>query len=201
MSAARGINTYANRGRPFEELLKVAHLRYQAEGVACVHKVPTEFIPIRDGHGKIVSCKVEEKSCVDYLGRYRNIPVAVEAKHTDGSRIEFSEVQPHQAEYMDAFCKAPGAVGLIVVSFGLRRFFAVPWPFWKEAREVWRIGHQRGASAPVKAYGMFWDTPGMASASPEQLHPEWEIRQGGKYILPYLHIIEHIVRRQADYGK
>lgn len=190
--------TYANRGRPFEELLKVAHERYQAKGVACVHKVPTEFLPIRDGHGKIVSCKVEEKSCVDYLGRYYNVPVAVEAKHTGDKRIRFDRVEPHQADYMDDFCKNPAAVGLVVVSFGLRRFFAVPWQFWKEARDAWGVGGPRGASAPVKAYGMFWDTPGMASASPEQLHPEWEIKQSGPFVLPYLDIIEHMARRQKD---
>lgn len=190
--------TYANRGRPFEELLKVAHERYQAKGVACVHKVPTEFLPIRDGHGRIVSCKVEEKSCVDYLGRYYNVPVAVEAKHTDDKRIRFDRVEPHQADYMDDFCKNPAAVGLVAVSFGLRRFFAVPWQFWKEARDVWAAGGPRGASTPVKAYGMFWDTPGMASASPEQLHPEWEIKQSGPFVLPYLDIIEHMARRQKD---
>ena len=131
--------TYANRGRPFEELLKVAHERYQAKGVACVHKVPTEFLPIRDAHGKIVSCKVEEKSCVDYLGRYYNVPVAVEAKHTEEARIRFDRVEQHQADYMDDFCKNQAAVGLVDVSFGLRRFFAVPWQFWKEARDIWAV--------------------------------------------------------------
>lgn len=190
--------TYANRGRPFEDFLKVVHERYQAKGVACVHKVPTEFLPIRDGHGKIVNCKVEEKSCVDYLGRYYNVPVAIEAKHTEDTRIRFDRVEPHQAAYMDDFCKNPAAIGLVVVSFSLRRFFAVPWQFWKAARDAWAAGGPRGASAPVKAYGMFWDTPGMASVSPEQLHPDWEIKQGGPFILPYLNIIEHMARRTQD---
>lgn len=188
-------STYANRGRPFEELLKLANARYQAAGRACVHKVPTEFLPIRDARGNVVSCKVEEKSCVDYLGRYYNIPVAIEAKHTEEHRIQFDRVEPHQADYMDDYCKSPGAVGLVAVSFNMRRFFAVPWPFWKEARNVWLAGHQRGVSAPVKAYGWFWDTPGMASVTPEQLLPEWEIKCGGPFMLPYLDIIERMARR------
>lgn len=189
-------NTYANRGRTFEDLLELANARYQAaDGLACVHKVPTEFLPIRDARGNVVSCKVEEKSCVDYLGRYYNIPVAIEAKHTEGGRIQFDRVEPHQADYMDDYCKSPGAVGLVVVSFNMRRFFAVPWPFWKEARAVWLAGHQRGASAPVTAYGWFWDTPGMASVSPEQLLPEWEIPCGGPFVLPYLDIIKRMARR------
>lgn len=182
--------TYANRGRPFEEFLKIAHERYQMKGIACVHKVPTEFLPIRDGQGKIISCKVEEKSCVDYLGRYKEVPVAIEAKHTNTNRINFDRVEPHQADYMDDFCKEPEAVGLIIVSFNLRRFFAVPWQFWREAREVWIVGRQRGVNTTVKAYGWIWDTPGMASVSPEQLLADWEIKIGGPTGLPYLEIID-----------
>lgn len=149
------LNTYANRGRPFEELLKLASSRYQAAGRGVVREVPTEFLPIRDARGEIVSCKVEEKSCVDFLGRFYNIPVAVEAKHTDGRRIRFDRVEPHQAEYMDAWCKSPGAVGLVAVSFSMKRFFVVPWQFWEAARSAWAAGGPPGASVPVSGYGWF----------------------------------------------
>lgn len=33
----------ANRGKPFEDLLKMVHSKYRQTGLACVHKVPTEF--------------------------------------------------------------------------------------------------------------------------------------------------------------
>ena len=46
-------SSLANRGRPFEDLLNLAHSRYQADGQACVHKVPTEFLPLRDRRGQI----------------------------------------------------------------------------------------------------------------------------------------------------
>ena len=52
----------ANKGKPFEDFLKFVHMQYQNTGIACVHKVPTEFIPIRDYKGKIVSCKVKKKA-------------------------------------------------------------------------------------------------------------------------------------------
>lgn len=186
----------ANRGRPFEELLKMVHANYQRYGAAVVHKIPTEFLPIRDAAGKIVSCKVEDKSCVDYLGRYYNIPVAVEAKHTMARRIKFSEVQDHQAAFMDDFCDNPGAVGLVLVSFSLCRFYAVPWQFWKAARTGWQTGTQE----PVTAYGQTWTPPGKASASPEELHPEWEVRPGGAFVLPYLHTIEILSGRSRRHG-
>lgn len=190
-------NTYANRGRPFEELLKFSSERYKRAGRAVVRKVPTEFLPIRDGRGNIVSCKVEEKAAVDFLGRYWNIPVAIEAKHTEDKRIRFDRVEDHQRDFMDDFCKNPGAVGLVAVSFSMRRFFVVPWQFWRVAREVWAAGGPRGASAPVHAYGWYWDTPGLASVSPDELLPEWEIKQGGPFGLPYLDIIERMTERRA----
>lgn len=77
----------ANKGKPFEDFLLFVHDAYQKQGDAVIHKVPTEFIPLRDGAGKIVNVKVERKSCVDYLGRYGSIPVAVEAKHTEDDRM------------------------------------------------------------------------------------------------------------------
>lgn len=190
----------ANRGQPFEDFLKYVHTAYQRKKKACVHKVPTEFIPLRDGTGRIVNCKVEEKSCVDYLGRYKSTPVAVEAKHEEGTRISFSRVEPHQAEYMNDYTADPEAVGIVIVSFGLRRFFAVPWIFWKEAREAWE---QKPAKATkceqrtITAYGWTWQTPGMASASPEQFHPDWEIKTGGETGLPYLEIIEKMKKGGA----
>ena len=97
-----------------------------------MHKVPTEFIPLRGAHGQVSRCKVDCKSCVDYLGRFRDIPVAVEAKHTQGTRIDFSAVQDHQAEYLDAWMEGEGRqLAFVAVSFGVNRFFMVPWSFWK----------------------------------------------------------------------
>lgn len=188
-------NGFANRGRPFEDLLNMAHSRYQTSGQACVHKVPTEFIPLRDRSGRLVGCKVEHKSCVDYLGRYRSTPVAVEAKHTGESRIRFDRVESHQADYLDDFCRNQNGIGLVAVSFNMRRFYAVPWPFWRAGRAVWAKFPKRGAAAMVEEYGTVWRTPGLASVSPEELLPEWEIKQGGKFILPYLDIIDHIAGR------
>lgn len=185
------MRSHANRGQPFEDFLEFVHTRYQTTGTACVHKVPTEFIPLRDGTGRVCSVKVERKSCVDYLGRYKGTPVAVEAKHTENDRILFSRVEPHQAEYMDEFCKDPEAVGIVLVSFKLQRFFAVPWQFWKAARDAWETSRSK-TKIPVKAYGWEWETTGMASASAEQLHPEWEIKTGGTSGLPYLNIIERM---------
>lgn len=136
--------------------------------------------------------RIYEEVPLDYLGRYYNIPVAVEAKHTEDGRIRFDRVEQHQAEYLDDFCRSPAAVGLVVVSFSMRRFFAVPWPFWRAGREAWANCPRRGAKGIVEEYGAIWWTPGQASVSPELLLPEWEIKQGGKFVLPYLDIINDL---------
>ncbi len=182
-------SAHANRGQPFEDFLKFVHERYQADGIACVHKVPTEFIPLRNGKGQVCNAKVETKSCVDYLGRYKGIPVAIEAKHTNEKRIAFSRVQPHQAAYLDDWSKDPDAIALVLVSFRLRRFYAVPWVFWKAAQESWERSKGK-KPATVSAYRWTWTTPGMASVSEEQLLSDWEIKTGGRSGLPYLEIID-----------
>lgn len=181
----------ANKGKPFEDFLLFVHDAYQKQGDAVIHKVPTEFIPLRDGAGKIVNVKVERKSCVDYLGRYGSIPVAVEAKHTEDDRIRWDRVEPHQADYLDDFCKDPQAVGIVLVSFSLRRFFAVPWQAWKAGRDAWKAtpARKRPASVPVRYCGDFWDTPQAASISPGEFPRDWEVRPGGMTGLPYLEII------------
>lgn len=120
----RGYNTFANRGRDFEEFIIQVNDLYTRSGKAVVYKVPTEFLPIRDSTGQIKSCKVEHKSCVDFLGRYNSTPVAVEAKQTHTGRIDFDAVQPHQAAFLDAWT-TDKAVGM----FLLASTFAASLPF------------------------------------------------------------------------
>jgi recombination protein U len=160
-----------------------------------MHKVPTEFIPLRGPRGQVTSCKVTQKSCVDYLGHFRGIAVAVEAKNTQDARIDFSAVQEHQAEFLDDWMAADGnQLAFVAVSFGMNRFFTVPWPFWKAGRDAWEQHKRtkRKIKKIVQAYGWTWETPGTASVTADGLHPEWEISTGGIYGLPYLQIIDQI---------
>lgn len=185
----------ANRGRPFEEFINFANEKYQRQGVAVMHKVPTEFIPLRGPRGQVTSCKVTHKSCADYLGHFQGIAVAVEAKHTEASRIDFSAVQDHQAEFLDDWMTAgTGQMAFIAVSFGMKRFFTVPWEFWKAGRDAWAQHKKTGEKIKkiVQVYGWTWETPGTASVTAEGLHHEWEVAAGGLYGLPYLQIIQKI---------
>ena len=183
---------YANRGASFEEYIKFANDRYKREGVAVVIKIPTEILPIRNNRGKVVNAKVCSKSTVDFMGRYRNIPVAIEAKHTYKDRISFSEVKDHQAKFLDDFTGMYGiAFGAVLVSFKLERFFLVPWEYWRMARKAWEEKDVYGKKTyTITHNGFTWTTPGKASVSADELLPEWEIKQNNKYGLAYLSKID-----------
>lgn len=180
-----------------EEFVKYANERYRSAGKAVVVKIPTEFIPIRNNKGKVVSCKVEQKSSVDFIGRYRNIPIAIECKQTSKDRISFSEVKDHQARFLDKFVGEYGAgFGAVLVSFKFERFFLVPWEFWKIARNLWT--NTRGEKANVICYGQRWETPGKASVSADELLPQWEVKLNNKYGLAYLSKIDTYYNMVSD---
>lgn len=183
------MTNYANRGMSLESFVEFANARYRHYGIAVVEKQHTHFTPIRNRQGKIVSCKVEEKATVDFMGRYRSIPVAIECKHTSSDRIRFSEVKDHQSAFLNDFVGEYGlGFGAVLVSFKMERFFLVPWCFWSAARDMWI--RDRGEKAAVIEYGMSWTTPGKASVSAADLLPEWEVKLNNKYGLAYLSKID-----------
>lgn len=179
---------YANRGKGFEDYLELVHGLYRKAGTALMVKIPTPFLPQRNADGKVDGCIVRQKSVVDYIGRYRSIPVAVEAKHTVGGRIRFDAVKDHQAAFLDSWTREEGAVGLVLVSFSMERYFAVPWYFWKIARDlaVDSKGRRGCGAVSISSGGKVWTTPGAASATPEHFLREWEVIPGGRTALPYL---------------
>lgn len=182
---------YGNRGMTLEATIERANESYRFYGMGIVEKQNTKFIPIWDRRTKrIKECIVKEKATVDFMGRYRNIPVAFEAKHTAEKRIKFSEVQDHQARFLDDFIgENDHGFGAVIVSFNMERFFLVPWLFWKVGRDAWKNtkGKERGRAVQ---YGMAWEAPGKASVSADELLPEWEIKLNNKYTLPYLSKID-----------
>lgn len=168
--------SYANRGQPLETFIRFANTRYKQRKIAVIGKVPTEFIPLRDRTGRVVGAKVEEKSSVDFLGRYKQYPIAIEAKHTEEDSIRFDRVEPHQADYMDEFTAEPGTIGFVVVSFRLQRFFAIPWAFWQAAYNARvRPGSSRTTPVRAEAFGQSWDIPKKNSVRIEEIPPQWEI--------------------------
>lgn len=178
-----------------ETFLRFANDRYRMKGLGMITKQATEFIPLRDQNGKLVSAKVESKATVDFLGRWGTFPAAIEAKNSNTDTIRFDRIEPHQADFMDDWT-APGTIGLVVVSFKMRRFFVIPWAFWSAAYNLRVRDNDRNTPLTIKAFNQEWTVPQKFSVRAEELLPEWEIpehhpqygihylQQAHKYITP-----------------
>lgn len=180
---------YGNRGMALEEIIKYSIEHYQYREEAIIAKVPTEFIPIRNAFGKVTDVKVEHKSIVDFIGHYKGIPVAFEAKNTNTNRIYYTAVQPHQAAFLDKWHKQ-GCAAFVVVAFNkLHDFYRIPWYFWKANMK--NDKRQRGTPIIVKIMGadgniIEWKTSGKASFAPQELPDFWRIKADNVYRLPFL---------------
>ena len=166
---------YANRGRALEEFIKFANERYKKKSVAFIEKQCTEFIPIRNSAGKVVNVKVEHKATFDFLGRYKQYPIAIEAKESRTDSIALSRIEPNQVDDLNAFCKSPGTIGLVVVSFESKRYYAIPWQFWAAAYELRALQKDRKTPKTVIFFNQEWNIPKRASVKETELLPEWKI--------------------------
>lgn len=187
--------SYANRGQALEAFIKFANDRYRQKRMAHIEKQCTEFIPLRDRTGKIVSCKVEKKATFDFLGRYKSHPIAVEAKNSNEPSIRWDRIEENQADDMDSFTAEPGTIGLVVVSFNLKRYFVIPWVFWQAAYNARvRPGANRTAPVTITAYGQTWTIPPKNSVRADEIPPEFEIpNHDYEYGLHYLRNAERYV--------
>ena len=180
----------ANKGQTLEQFIRFANDRYRQTGDAVVTKIPTEFLPIRNAYGQVVSCKVEEKSSVDFIGRVGSVPLAAEAKETNQDSIRFDRVEDHQAAFLDAYGGQGEAVCLVVIAYSLTSFYSIPWAFWKAGRDAWKeaqqLGKRKAERITVTHAGQTWTTTGKASVKESELLPEWRVYTGGRYGLDYL---------------
>lgn len=124
----------ANKGRGLEEDLEATHQQYAQEGLALLHKVPTEWVVLRDHDNPdpkkragIKRAFPKRKAIVDFLGLTRRadpddhgwitIPLAIEAKEYK-DRFQLS-LDPetgwlHEVEFMRQ-ALALGAAGFFVI--------------------------------------------------------------------------------------
>lgn len=175
-------------GAAFEELIAWQNQRYKAQGIAIIEKQATEFIPIRQG-GKIVTAKVDKKATVDYMGRMRKKPIAIEAKHTNNDRISLLAVEDHQAEFLEQWTKDGEGLGYVLVSFGMCEFYMIPWNVWSECRRRWKTKVATRA-VPFKTPDFEFLYSGKGSLHKDELKSSWRVNCNGKNGLPFLEAIK-----------
>lgn len=152
----------SNLGKVFEDLLRYINNLYRARKEAVISKVPTEWIPIRDDQGRIVSAKVENKSPVDFLGCYQGWAIAYDCKSTKDTRIRWDVVEDHQAEFLNDWM-ASGGVSFILVEFSTTgQMFVVPWEFWRSHLNNWKGKLIRDASISFAELPGAWKVGGQS---------------------------------------
>lgn len=178
---------HGNKGMTFEGLIKYASQQDKHSGRGVIEKQNTLCIPLRNGTGKIVSAKYEEKATVDFMGQSQGVPIAFEAKHCSTDVIQLSRVVEHQNQWLGEWTKQGNAIGFVLVSFQLTDVFLIPWENWVDATREHAI--KKKIKVPEKATATAkteWIPTGKASIRKDELPEDWKVPIGGGLGLDYL---------------
>lgn len=110
---------YGNRGQMLENMIEAANGYYSWQGKALVQKIPTpvKVLHIDERTGRITSGFYEKKSTVDYIGLYKGVPIAFDAKQTNiETRFDLSNIHDHQYNYLANF-NDNGGISFLIVHF------------------------------------------------------------------------------------
>ena len=131
-------------GEHFENMISASLRWYEDKGVACVEKTPEPMKPLRapNRQGQFLACYVKAGQ-PDYKGTLNGgRAVVFEAKHTDSDRIEHSRLTQEQADRLELHHKL-GAAAFVLVSFGLRDFYRIPWEVWRDMKAIYGHKHMK----------------------------------------------------------
>lgn len=138
-------------GEEWERILEASCQHYRLKGEAEIEKTPEPMKQLgpKNGQGKFTACYTK-KAQPDYKGTLKGgRSVVFEAKHTDTDRLQQSAVTPDQERRLDRHT-ALGAECFVMVSFGFREFFKVPWATFRAMKE--RYGRKYITTEDVQEY-------------------------------------------------
>lgn len=128
-----------NLGKTLEDLLLTTHNFYRSRGIASIDQNPRTWMPARgrDAEGFYRNAKNSEivaktrsgrvmyskRSPVDFAGTVRGRAVYFDAKQTEQKSLPFTNIEPHQVDYI-VEKQAHGALaGLMIYFTPLDRLF------------------------------------------------------------------------------
>lgn len=123
-------------GGAWEDLLEASCRHYRLNGMAEITKTPEPMKPIgpKNAKGQFLACYTKQAQ-PDYKGTLAGgRAIVFEAKHTDGDRLQRSVISEEQEKQLDRHA-ALGAECLVMVSFGFRQFFKIPWAVFRDMKE------------------------------------------------------------------
>lgn len=138
-------------GECFEVMIEASLQWYEAKGAASVTKTPEPMKPLSkpNPRGQFLAC-YEKKAQPDFKGTLiGGRSVVFEAKHTDSDRIEYSRLTDEQIKKLSTH-HALGAAAFVLVSFGLRDFYRIPWEVWHSMKDIY--GHKHMKQAECEPY-------------------------------------------------
>lgn len=125
-------------GKEFEEIVEAACEQYFVDKVAKIEKTPEPIKQLgpMQKNGRFIAV-YEKAAQVDYKGTLKGgRTVCFDAKHTESDRIQRSAISDDQEDCLDGYMEM-GATCFVLVSFGFRSFFKVPWGVWKNMKQIY----------------------------------------------------------------
>lgn len=122
-------------GENFERLIEITCGYYSKMGIAHIQKTPEPMRVIKPIGGGRYTAVFTKKAQPDFTGTLKGgKSIVFEAKHTDGTNIPFDRINDAQERDL-SYHEHLGAETFVLISFGMKHFYAVPWTVWKELKE------------------------------------------------------------------
>lgn len=125
-------------GAYFENIIEASLRWYEGKGLAEIEKTPEPMKPLGkpNQRGQFLACftKAAQPDFKGTLSGGRS--VVFEAKNTMNDRIEYKAVTEEQGKKLEHH-HSLGAAAFVIVAFNLRDFFRVPWPVWRDMKEIY----------------------------------------------------------------
>lgn len=119
----------------WENMIETACQHYRLKGMAEITKTPEPMRPIKPlGKGKFIAHYVKMAQ-PDYKGTLAGgRAIVFEAKHTDSDRLLRSVISSEQEKQLNRHA-ALGAECFVMVSFGFREYFKIPWGVFRDMKQ------------------------------------------------------------------
>jgi recombination protein U len=125
-------------GEYFENLINSSLSWYESVGMALIEKTPEPMRPLGkpNRQGQFLACYTKQGQ-PDFKGTLTGgRSVVFEAKHTDSDRITYDRLTKEQVEALIKHHKL-GAAVFVLVSFGLRDFYQIPWETFRDMKIIY----------------------------------------------------------------
>jgi len=144
-----------HRGDMFEEMVNWANIAYQNRNIAEINKISTPVKVLKRTGNRIVAGYFEEKSTLDYVGVYKGIPIAFDAKETsEANRFPLGNIHEHQINFMKRWVRNKGVTFMLIRFSTLNKVYRLDWItlewYWKKYKE--NKGKRGFGSIPINEF-------------------------------------------------